>query len=343
MLNVISPRATALAYPGRAVPSLVGDTPLLALRLQFQGAVSVIYAKAEFRNLTGSVKDRMAQAILTAGMERGELRPGQRIVEATSGNAGISLAAFGAALGHPVTIFMPDWMSRERRDLLAGHGADVRLVSAEEGGFLGSIAMARAFAESCGGFLSRQFENDDNWRAHYDGTAQELLDQSERAGVRLDAFVAGVGTGGTVMGAARRFRDEGRDIAVHPVEPAESPTLSTGHKVGCHRIQGISDEFIPDIIKLDELAPVIGVNDGDAILMAQKLARSMGLGVGISSGANILAALKVIADRGPDTNVATVLCDNSARYLSTDLAREEPAKDGYLSPGVTLLDYAVLH
>lgn len=317
-----------------ALARLIGRTPLVALALRAKGRRIRVYAKLEAYNLTGSIKDRMAMNILARAYARGALVPGQEIVEATSGNAGIALAAIGRALGHPVTIFMPDWMSAERRALLASHGAQIRLVSHEDGGFLGSIARAERHAAEAGAFLSRQFSNPDNWRAHYEGTAPELLTQMAVAGATPDAFVAGVGTGGTVMGHARYFRDQGLAVAVHPVEPAESPTLSTGFKVGRHRIQGVSDEFIPDIVKLDELASVVAVPDGDAILMAQRLASSLGLGVGISSGANLVAAVKVALARDGEPVVATVFCDNSARYLSTDLAREEPARPDYLAPGI---------
>ena len=325
-----------------ALAGLIGQTPLLAIRVRVRGRLATVYAKAEFYNLTGSIKDRMAHGVVCAGYERGDLKPGQEIVEATSGNAGISLAALGRALGHPVTIFMPDWMSAERRALLAGYGAQIRLVSAAQGGFLGAIAQAEAHAAAAGGFLSRQFSNPDNWRAHYAGTAPELVGQMLSAGVTPDAFVAGVGTGGTVMGVSRYFRDYGLAAPVHPVEPAESPTLSTGHKVGRHRIQGVSDEFIPEIVKLDELGPVVAVSDGDAILMAQKLAGALGLGVGISSGGNMVAALKVALQRPAGAHVATVFADNSARYLSTDLGREEPVRDAFLTPQTELLDLRVI-
>lgn len=325
-----------------ALAGLIGQTPLLVLRARVGGRLAAVYAKAEFYNLTGSIKDRMAHGVVRAAYARGDLRPGQEIVEATSGNAGISLAALGRALGHPVTIFMPDWMSEERRALLTGYGARIRLVSAREGGFLGAIAQAEAHAAVAGGFLSRQFSNPDNWQAHYAGTAPELVGQMLSAGVTPDAFVAGVGTGGTVMGVARYFHDYGLAAPVHPVEPAESPTLSTGHKVGRHRIQGVSDEFIPDIVELDELGPVVAVHDGDAILMAQKLAAGLGLGVGISSGGNLVAALKVALQRPEGAHVATVFADNSARYLSTDLGREEPAQDHFLTPQTELLDLRVI-
>lgn len=325
-----------------ALSCLIGNTPMVAIRALVSGLTITVYAKAEFYNLTGSIKDRMAHNIIRAAYARGDLAPGQEIVEATSGNAGIALAALGRALGHPVTIFMPDWMSLERRALLTSHGATVRLVSKAEGGFIGSVRMAEAYASARGAFLSRQFANDDNWRAHYHGTAEELLTQMAAEGLEPDAFVAGVGTGGTVMGFARLFRDRRLAASVHPVEPAESPTLSTGHKVGAHRIQGVSDEFIPDIVKLNELGPVIAVHDGDAILMAQKVARQLGLGVGISSGANLIAAIKVLEGGRPDARVATVLCDNHARYLSTALAQEEPMRPEYLSQHVELVGWRAL-
>lgn len=336
------PRSAAGCDRISALSSLIGNTPLIAIRVIVGGRSVAVYAKAESYNLTGSIKDRMALNIIASAYERGELAPGQEIVEATSGNAGISLAALGRALGHPVTIFMPDWMSAERRALLASHGAEIRLVSHEAGGFLGSIDLAERHAATCHGFLPRQFSNADNWRAHYEGTAPELVSQMAAVGVVPDAFVAGVGTGGTVMGVARYFRDHGLTAAVHPVEPAESPTLSTGHKVGRHRIQGVSDEFIPDIVKLAELAPVVAVPDGDAILMAQKLAGALGLGVGISSGANLVAALQVGLSLEGEASVATVFCDNSARYLSTDLARAEPARADYLAPQVEFADLRVI-
>ena len=188
-------------------------------------------------------------------------------------------------------------------------------------------------------FLPRQFDNQANVRAHATTTGPELVAQFARLGLTPAAFVAGVGTGGTVMGVAEAFAARGIDAKVYPLEPAESPTLSTGHKVGKHRIQGVSDEFIPSILRLDRLAPVIQVSDGDAIIMAQKLARELGLGVGISSGANLLGALQVLERQGWNTPVATIFCDDNKKYLSTDLARTEPVRPGFMSPDVELLDF----
>ena len=316
---------------------LVGNTPLLAVEFLYKGSRRTIYAKAEHLNLTGSIKDRMALHIVRRAIERGVLRPGGPIVEATSGNTGIAFAAVGRALGHPVVIFMPDWMSQERKDLLRSFGAEVRLVSREQGGFLGSIRMSEEYAAATpGAFLPRQFSNDDNVDAHDVSTGPELWWQLSSMGLSPDAFVAGVGTGGTIMGVGRFLKRMKPAVRLHPLEPANSPTLTTGHKVGKHRIQGISDEFIPEIVKLKLLDRVVSVDDGDAILMAQKLASGLGLGVGISSGANFLGALMVQEELGPSAVVATVFPDDNKKYLSTDLLRQEPVKDGFLSPGVEL-------
>jgi cysteine synthase A len=287
--------------------------------------------------MTGSIKDRMALAILRRAYQRGQLEPGAPIAEATSGNTGISFAALGRALGHPVTIFMPDWMSKERKDLIRSLGADVRLVSHEEGGFLGSIRLSEEFAErNRGCFLPRQFSNDENVEAHATTTGPEIWDQLRQQELEPDAFVAGVGTGGTIMGVGRYLRSVHPEVKLHPLEPANSPTLHTGHKVGKHRIQGISDEFIPPIVKLDQLDEIVSTDDGDAILMAQKLARHLGLGVGISSGANLLGALMVQEKLGRDSVVVTVFADDNKKYLSTDLMGDEPAKPGFLTPEVEL-------
>ncbi|MBI2317590.1 MAG: cysteine synthase family protein [Betaproteobacteria bacterium] len=324
----------------RALGHMVGNTPLLAIRFRFRGRARTIYAKAEHLNLSGSIKDRMALFILRRGYERGFLQPHAPIAEATSGNTGISFAAVGRALGHPVTIFMPAWMSQERKDLIRSLGAEIRLVSREEGGFLGSIRMTEEFAAvRQGAFLPRQFSNADNVAAHEQTTGPEIWWQLHLHGLRPDAFVAGVGSGGTVMGVGRFLRQAHPAVKLHPLEPASSPTLSTGHKVGTHRIQGISDEFIPSIMDLAFLDDVVSVDDGDAILMAQKLAVELGLGVGVSSGANFLGALKVEEQLGAGAVVVTVFPDDNKKYLSTDLLRVEPAKQGFLSPQVALEEF----
>ena len=321
----------------RCLSPLIGNTPLLAVTFLFRGHERTLYAKAEHLNTTGSIKDRMAFHIVRRGYERGALRPGDLIAEATSGNTGIAFCAIGRALGHPVVIFMPDWMSAERISLIRSLGAEIVLVSAEEGGFLGSIRRAEELAETRGGvFLPRQFSNEDNVGAHYQTTGPEIWWQLRFHSLYPDAFVAGVGTGGTIMGVGRFLREKRPSVRLHPLEPASSPTLSTGCKVGKHRIQGISDEFVPPIMDMDSLDSVIAVDDGDAILMAQKLARELGIGVGISSGANFLGALMVQNDLGRDAVVVTVFSDDNKKYLTTDLLREEPVKGGFLSPEIRL-------
>jgi cysteine synthase A len=320
----------------RSLHRLVGNTPLLAVDFTWRGEQRVLYAKQESLNLTGSIKDRMALHVIEAAYREGRLRPGAPIAEATSGNTGISVAAVGRALQHPVTIFMPDWMSPERMSIIASFGASVVPVSRAQGGFLGSIQMCEELAAADGNvFLPDQFANEANVRAHERTTGPEIWLQLQSAGLTPDAFVAGVGTGGTVMGVGRYLRARKPSIRIHPLEPAESPTLSTGHKVGQHRIQGVSDEFIPAIVDLAKLDSVVAVNDGDAILMAQMLAHH-GLAVGISSGANFLGALQVQNEIGPHAVVTTVFADSNKKYLSTDLLRTEPVREGYLSPEIQI-------
>lgn len=319
---------------------LVGNTPMLELHYNYKGNPGRVFVKCEHYNLTGSVKDRMALYILHQAYSASVIKPGDVIVEATSGNTGIAFAGIGKALGHEVVIMMPDWLSKERQDIIKSLGAQVHLVSKAEGGFLGSIRLAEELQEqSAGYFLPRQFENMYNAEAHEKTTGPEIWQQLQSQGLVPDAFVAGVGTGGTVMGTGQYLRTMNPDVKIHPLEPAESPTLTTGYKVGAHRIQGISDEFIPAIVKLNELDEIVQAGDGDAIIMAQKLARQLGLAVGISSGANVIGAIKLAEQLGPDAVVVTLLCDSNKKYLSTDLVKDEVVKPGYLSSDVEFTDY----
>jgi cysteine synthase A len=294
-------------------------------------------------NLTGSIKDRMALSILDHAYREGLIQPEDTIVEVTSGNTGIAFAALGAALGHRVEIYMPDWMSRERVDIIRSYGATVVPVTREAGGFVGALRLVDELADTRSHiFLPLQFANQANVDAHRLGTGVELTRQLASEGLAPDAFVAGVGTGGTIMGVGLHLRKTHPLARVHPVEPAESPVLSTGCKVGTHRIQGISDEFIPAIVDLALLDRPIPVSDGDSILMAQKLAASLGLAVGISSGCNFLAALAVQKELGPNSIVATVFSDDNKKYLSTGLLQNEPVRDHYLSPDVQLKSLRVI-
>lgn len=325
-----------------ALEKLIGNTPLLKINFLFKGKPRSIYAKAEHYNLTGSIKDRVALHILKKAYEKGEIIKGETIVEATSGNTGIAFTAIGTCLGHPVVIYMPDWMSDERKNLIRSYGGDVRLVSKEEGGFLGSIAQCEALAAEGNAFLPCQFSNEENSQAQYERTAPEIDIQLAAFQVKPEAVVAGVGTGGTIMGLGRYFKEKNPEIKVHPLEPTSSPTMSTGYKVGSHRIQGISDEFVPELLKLDQLDDIIAVEDGDAISMAQKLSKELGLGVGISSGANFLGAIiaqNLLGDS--QAVVVTVFADDNKKYLSTDYVKEELVKSDFISKDIKLLDFEV--
>lgn len=322
---------------------LVGNTPMLEIAYKYKDECRKIYVKCENYNLTGSIKDRMALYILQQAYRQNKIKPGDTIVEATSGNTGIAFSAIGKALGHEVKIIMPNWLSKERIDIIKSLGADVILISKEEGGFLGSIALSEKMAaEDATVFLPQQFENLYNAEAHEKTTAKEIWMQLQSVDLTPDAFIAGVGTGGTVMGMGQYLKKRNNQIKIHPLEPAESPTLSTGYKVGSHRIQGISDEFIPAIVKLDQLDKVVKASDGDSIIMAQKLAKQLGLAVGISSGANFLGAIQLQNEMGADKVVVTVFSDSNKKYLSTDLMKEELVKDSYLAPDVELIDYKAI-
>jgi cysteine synthase A len=223
-------------------------------------------------------------------------------------------------------------------------GAEVILVSKEQGGFLGSIKLSRKMAEENNNiFLPRQFENVFNAEAHERTTGKEIWMQMQSMDLMPDAFVAGVGTGGTIMGVGKYLRTRHPSVKIHPLEPAESPTLTKGQKVGAHRIQGISDEFIPAIVHLKDLDKILQASDGDSILMAQKVAKQLGLAVGISSGANLIGAIQLQNKMGPWANVVTVFSDSNKKYLSTDLMKEEPVKRGYISPQVEFVGYEGIH
>ena len=313
---------------------MIGNTPLLKISLKYKGRLHNIFAKAEYYNITGSIKDRVAYYILKEAYNTNAITPSSVISEATSGNTGISFAALGSYLGHKVIIFMPEWMSKERINIMKSYGAEVRLVSKAEGGFLGSIDMAKNVNNA---FLPSQFSNINNVNAHYHLTASEILRQFETLNLTVDAVVAGVGTGGTIMGLAKRLKEANKSLKAYPLEPLNSPTLSTGFKVGAHKIQGISDEFIPEILKLNTLEHVISVDDNDSIIMAQMLSQKLGIGVGISSGANLLGAIKVQEEIGLNANVVTVFADDNKKYLSTDYSDKLPIKSDYMTNDIELV------
>ncbi len=320
------------------IAPMISHTPLLEINLTYKGEPRVIYAKAEYYNLSGSIKDRVAYHILKKAYEDGTIKETDKIVEATSGNTGIAFSALGSYLGHEVVIYIPDWMSMERINIMKSYGAKVRLVSREEGGFLGSISLTEELAKEGDVFLPRQFSNEDNTMTHYLTTGEEIVQQLAAIGKKADGVVAGVGTGGTVMGIGRRLRDSNPNCQVFPLEPLNSPTISTGYKVGKHRIEGISDEFVPSILHMDEMSDVVSVDDGDAIIMAQMISQKLGVGVGISSGANLVGSIMAQNKLGKDSTIVTVFADDNKKYLSTDYTKTQPIKEGYITKDIELVD-----
>ena len=328
----------------RRLRGLIGNTPLLAIDCTYAGEQRTIYAKAEHLNLTGSIKDRIAFHIIEEAYAKGFLEPGDRIIEANGGHTDVAFAAIGQALGHPVTIFMPDWMSIERVNLIRGLGAEIVLVSKQEGGFLGSIEKAEALAaESENTFLPRQFLSIANVEVHYLTTGPEIWGQLQFRSLLPDAFVAGVGTGGTIMGTGAFLRSRHPATRLHPLELASSPALSSCRNAADHRIQGVTDEFVPRSLPgFSGLDAVVHVGTGDAILMAQKLSEQLGLDVGVSSGANFIGALKAQNELGPDSIVVTVFSDGNENCLSADVLHTEPVHEHDLSPDVELLSFRAL-
>ena len=324
------------------VRKLIGNTPMIEITYRYKKKETrTLYFKLEYYNLSGSVKDRMALNVLECAYKNGSISPDHAIAETTSGNTGISFCCLGAYLGQEVLIYMPDWMSEERKKMMSAFGAKLQLITREQGGFKGCLKAVDELKEKDSSiFTPYQFENEHNTMAHFNTTGPEIAAQLKLFNKSCDAVIAGVGTGGTIMGLGNFLRTQNKHVKVYPMEPASSPTLSTGHQVGKHRIQGISDEFIPPILKLDELDDIIAVDDGDAIIMAQRLSFVLGLGAGISSGANFIGAVKVQNLLGADKTVVSVFSDDNKKYLSTDLLREEPVKDGYLSPDIELLSYS---
>ena len=286
---------------------LIGATPLLRLG-------DNLFAKAEFVNQTGSVKDRAAKYILEDAEEKGLLIPGGTIIEPTSGNMGIALAALAAPKGYRCIIVMPDSMSAERIALMRSYGAEVVLTPGADG-MAGSIAKAAELAAMIpGSFIPGQFENPANALAHYRTTGPEIWAQTDG---NADVFVAGVGTGGTITGTARYLKEKDPAIHIVAVEPAKSPLLSAG-KAGSHGIQGIGANFVPKLLDRSLLDDVMTVTDEEAFAAAKELARRFGILCGISSGANYHAAA-AIAAANPEKTVVTLLPDSGTRYLSTGI------------------------
>ena len=307
----------------------VGNTPTIHVFCEIDGETVDIFAKYEAWNYSGSIKDRMALQILISAYHTSRLKEKDVIVEATSGNTGIAFAAMGAFLGHPVEIYMPDWLSDERKHILRFYGAKLFEISAADGGFLKCIELAEEKGNKNSYFCPKQFENSHNPASHFTATAPELHKSLINGGFgEPTIFVAGAGTGGTIMGVYRYFSQINEEFKAFPVFPSNNTD-------GSHRIEGIGDSFVPKILSLKELGKVIRVNDDDAIIMARQL-NKMGLSVGISSGANLFAAINHAHASPNNEIVTTVFADGNNKYLSTDLcssSKETASRD------IKVIDY----
>jgi cysteine synthase A len=313
--NIVAcPREIPTCLVTSGILDSIGNTPLIRMRHASEKTACDIYAKAEFMNPGGSIKDRIAKHIILEAERRGELKPGSTIMEVTSGNTGISLSMVGAMRGYKVVIVMPRTVSEERRQMVQSFGAELRLLD-EINDIRDAIKETEELAKTRDDiFLPRQFASLDNIEAHSRSTGPEILRQ---LGGKLDAFVMGVGTGGTVMGVGRALRKGKNKVRVVAVEPDESAVMS-GEERGCHGIQGLVDGFIPPLVNLDEIDQVVRIKTPDAIAASHRLSREEGLLVGISSGANVLGAIQVARELGPGHTVVTVLPDRGERYLSME-------------------------
>ena len=297
---------------------LIGNTPMMRLDAlaEREGAKANIIAKLEYFNPAGSVKDRVAFNMITEAEKSGRLKPGATIIEPTSGNTGIGLAAVGAARGYKVILTMPETMSVERRNLVKAFGAEVVLTDGSKG-MSGAIEKAYELKKSIyGAIIAGQFENPANPQAHYETTGPEIWRDSEG---KIDVFVAGIGTGGTVSGVGKYLKEQNPDIKIIGVEPASSPVLTQGHG-GAHKIQGIGAGFVPETLSRDVIDEVITCTDKAAYETGNKIAKAHGILVGISSGAAVWAAIEI--SKRPEfngKNIVALLPDTGDRYLSTGM------------------------
>lgn len=313
--TVATPEVRAGEAIAPSVLDLIGQTPMVRLNRVVPEGAAEILGKLEALNPAGSVKDRIALAMIEDAEERGLLKPGDTIVEPTSGNTGIGLAMVAAVKGYRLILTMPEDMSVERRRLLTRFGAQLVLTPAIEG-MSGAVYAAQELVEKNPGyFMPQQFNNPANPEIHRRTTAREIL---RATGERLDAFVAGVGTGGTITGVGEVLKERLPDVLVVAVEPARSPVLAGG-RAGIHGIQGIGASFVPGVLNRDVYDELIQVRDEDAFAMTSRLTKEEGLLVGISSGANVWAAIQVAKRLGPGKRVVTMLCDTGERYLSVNL------------------------
>lgn len=312
------------------IDNLIGNTPIILIKAKYKDNIVNIYAKLEYYNYTGSIKDRLAYYIIKEAKKDGSLKEGMPIIEATSGNTGISFAAIGAYYNHPVHIFMPDTASIERIHIMKLYGANVHLVSKKEGGFKEAIKRADKLAKEINGFRPDQFNNIKNIETHYNTTGLEIINNIDK----IDNFVSGIGTGGTLIGIAKRIKEKNKKANIIALEPEQLPIMTKGITNGTHRIEGIGDDFIPSIVDKTIIDKIITINDEDAINMSRILAKKFGLGVGISSGANLLASIITAKN---NNNVVTVFPDDLKKYLSTDLTKEINKDNSLISNQVKIM------
>jgi cysteine synthase A len=317
------------------VEKLVGNTPMIKIDYKYEGRKGSIYTKLEYYNYSGSIKDRIALYILQKEKENGTLKDGQAIVEVTSGNTGIAFSAIGALFGHDVHIFMPDWVSLERRKLIEMYGAHVHLISKEQGGFKRALELSEEFANEHGAYRPLQFDNELNVEAQYTTTGKEIID----AVPEVNAFVSGIGTGGTLMGIGKRLKDNNPNSKVFALEPSTLSILKMGMEEGSHMIEGIGDDFIPGIVDEDLIDDIVLIHDCDAINMSKRIAKEFGLGIGISSGANFLASVLMDND---DLKIATVFADDNKKYITTKLSEPVDEDPKLLSNKIKLLGFEAI-
>lgn len=296
------------------VSQLIGETPIVKLNRAVEADSADIYVKLEFMNPGSSVKDRIALAMVEAAEREGVLKEGDTIIEPTSGNTGIGLAMVAAAKGYKLVVVMPDTMSQERRNLLRAYGAELYLTPGAEG-MKGAIKKAGELKEAHGYFMPQQFNNKANPEVHARTTGNEIVKQMTDG---LDAFVSGIGTGGTITGAGKVIKEHFKDVKIYAVEPEDSAVLS-GESPGPHKIQGIGAGFVPQVLNTDIYDDIIRITNDEAFESSREVAKLDGILGGISSGAAIAAAKKVAKELGKGKKVLAVLPDNGERYLSTAL------------------------
>lgn len=308
---------------------LIGNTPMIKIKYKYKEKENFIYAKLEWFNLTGSIKDRLIYYVLN----KNNLENITTLVEATSGNTGIALTALGNYYKKKVVIFMPDFVSEERKTLLKSYGAKLHLISQKEGGFIKCVKLAKEYSKRKNTLLINQFSNKLNIDTHYYTTGKEILDKLNNIG----GFVSGIGSAGTLIGISKRLKSVFPNLKVALLEPTDAEVVAK-NKATPHKIEGIADFFIPDNFNKENITNYYSINDNDAINMSKKLAKELGLGVGISSGANFLGSVLLSEEVN---NVVTVFPDDNKKYLSV-LKDDTLLKEDFISNNIELISYEIV-